>query len=121
MRIFPFRLVRPDADVPSDSYLVHSAFTLMLPLHLLYLTSILGYTRSALLKGLSIAMTEHLSSFGTPTDASSFPYFSLARVVLLLFFGLTCPALLWFAAVSLASCVIFIPFMDDTNHVLKVK
>ena len=82
------------------SYLVHSSFIVMFPLHLLYLTSRSGYTRSSLLKGLSLAITDQLSSSGTP--ASSFPYYSLARVSLLVFFGLTTPALLWFAAVSLA-------------------
>ncbi|KAF8350087.1 hypothetical protein F5887DRAFT_943715 [Amanita rubescens] len=83
-------------------YLVHSSFTVIFPLHILYLTSRSGYTRSALLKGLSLAITEHLSSSETST---SFPYYSFARVSLLLFFGLTCPALLWFAAVSLASLI----------------
>ncbi|KAK2461934.1 hypothetical protein APHAL10511_006397 [Amanita phalloides] len=82
-------------------YLVHSSFILVFPLHLVYLKATAGYTISSLAKGLSLAITDHLSSSGT--SPSSFPYHSFARLSLLLFLGLTCPALLWFVAVTLAS------------------
>ncbi|KAF8622464.1 hypothetical protein AX15_006985 [Amanita polypyramis BW_CC] len=77
-------------------YVVHSSFALIFPLHLIYLT-LTGYSTSSLLKGLSLAITDHLSS------SDSFPLYPLTRLSLLLFIGLTCPALLWFIAVSLAS------------------
>ncbi|KIL70856.1 hypothetical protein M378DRAFT_183429 [Amanita muscaria Koide BX008] len=79
-------------------YIVHSSFSLIFPLHLLFLRITSGHKISSLLKGLSLAIKDHLASSDT-----AFPLSSLIRLSLLLFVGLTCPALLWFASVSLAS------------------
>lgn len=86
----------------SPSYIVHSTFSLIFPLHLLYLKLTTPYTVSTILKGLSIAITKHL----TPNDAPHprrFPRTSFARLVVLMTVGVTYPGLLWFAAISLAS------------------
>ncbi|KAJ2920311.1 hypothetical protein MD484_g242, partial [Candolleomyces efflorescens] len=83
-------------------YLVHSTFSLIFPLHLLYLTITTQYSASSLLKGLSIAITHHL----TPRDAPrphKFPRAAFIKLVSLLTIGVTYPGLLWFAAVTLAS------------------
>ncbi|KAJ2921784.1 hypothetical protein H1R20_g15310, partial [Candolleomyces eurysporus] len=83
-------------------YLVHSTFSLIFPLHILYLTTTTQYSASSLLKGLSIAITHHL----TPRDAPRphrFPRAAFIKLVSLLTIGVTYPGLLWFAAVSLAS------------------
>ncbi|TEB35071.1 hypothetical protein FA13DRAFT_1438554 [Coprinellus micaceus] len=87
---------------PFSSYVVHSTFSLIFPLHLLYLKLTTPYTVSEILKGLSIAVTKHL----TPRDAPRphrFPRFAFVRLVSLLTIGVTYPGLLWFAAISLAS------------------
>ncbi|KAF9015142.1 hypothetical protein BDQ17DRAFT_1385929 [Cyathus striatus] len=80
-------------------YLVHSSFSIIFPLHLLYLTVTTKDSVTSLIKCLSIAITQHLA----PRGSSEFPYSRFTRLIFALTFGLTCPALLWFAAISLAS------------------
>ena len=60
------------------------------------------YTAAALLKGLNIAITDH-PSLGHKSTRSEFPRAKFLRLVLGLTFGITCPGLLWFSAVSLTS------------------
>jgi len=75
---------------------------MIFPLHVLYLLATTNYTAAALLKGLSIAITNHLSP-GHKSTRSEFPRAKFFRLMLGLTFGITCPGLLWFSAVSLAS------------------
>lgn len=85
----------------SSSYLVHSAFAIIFPIHLLYLITTTKYSATSILEGLGIAISSHLSS----REASStlrFPYAKFLRLILAMTLGVTVPALLWFAAVSLA-------------------
>ncbi|KAJ3499872.1 hypothetical protein NMY22_g19465 [Coprinellus aureogranulatus] len=86
-------------------YVVHSTFSLIFPLHLLYLKLTTSHTTSAILRGLSIAVTKHLVSEDTPRP-HRFPRVAFARLVFLLTIGVTYPGLLWFAAISLASTLI---------------
>ncbi|TFK41180.1 hypothetical protein BDQ12DRAFT_428998 [Crucibulum laeve] len=83
-------------------YVVHSSFFIIFPLHLLYLTTTTKYSASSLIKGLSIAITDHLSPLET-SGLSEFPFFKFSRLVIVLTVGVTYPGLLWFAAISLAS------------------
>jgi hypothetical protein len=80
------------------SYLVHSAFSLIFPLHLLYLLARTDCTSRTLFNSLRIAISEHLSGPGTP-----FPRRKFTLLVFALTVGITFPSLLWFAAISLAS------------------
>jgi len=83
-------------------YLVHSSFTIIFPLHLLYLLATTKYTAISLFKGLRITITNHLlDQRFTPTV--KFPYYKFFQLAMVLTAGITIPALLWFAAVSLAS------------------
>lgn len=83
-------------------YLVHSSFTIIFPLHLLYLLATTEYTAISLFKGLRFAITNHLIPDKSPTTVK-FPYYKFFRLAMILTVGITFPALLWFAAVSLAS------------------
>lgn len=83
-------------------YLVHSSFAIIFPLHLLYLLATTKYTTISLLKGLRIAITDHLLPDQRSTKIG-FPYYKFFRLTICLTIGITIPALLWFAAVSLAS------------------
>ncbi|RDB29309.1 hypothetical protein Hypma_015545 [Hypsizygus marmoreus] len=83
-------------------YLVHSSFSIIFPLHFLYLTSVTNYSASSLLNGLSIAIVNHLSPYER-SGSTKFPLGRFAQLVLALSVGITCPSLLWFAAISLAS------------------
>ena len=83
------------------SYLVHSSFSIIFPLHLLYLLATTDYTAAALLKGLNIAITNHLSPGHKST--TEFPRAKFFCLVLGLTWGITCPGVLWFSAMSLAS------------------
>jgi len=83
-------------------YLVHSSFTIIFPLHLLYLLATTKYNAISLFKGLRVAITNHLlDQRFTPTV--KFPYYKFFQLAIVLTAGITIPALLWFAAVSLAS------------------
>ena len=84
------------------SYVVHSSFSLIFPLHLLLLLATTTHTSSSLLKGLAIAISKHLSP-GEKFDPFRFPLQKFIRLTLAVTFGLTIPALLWFASVSLTS------------------
>ncbi|KDR84970.1 hypothetical protein GALMADRAFT_233487 [Galerina marginata CBS 339.88] len=83
-------------------YLVHSSFAIIFPLHLLYILGTTNYTTVSLLRGLSFAITNHLSP-GQKSAGFQFPRAKFIWLVLGCTLGITCPALLWFLAVSLAS------------------
>ncbi|KAF8974052.1 hypothetical protein BDZ97DRAFT_1778191 [Flammula alnicola] len=83
-------------------YLVHSSFAIIFPLHLLYLLATTNYTAVSLLKGLAFAISNHLEP-GQKSRGFQFPRAKFIRLVLGLTVGITCPALLWFLAISLAS------------------
>ena len=92
---------------PTYSYLVHSSFTLIFPLHLLCLLATTKYTVISLFNGLRTAIINHLCTDQRFTTVSlKFPYYKFFRLVFILTVGITIPALLWFAAISLASSVI---------------
>ncbi|CAE6521749.1 unnamed protein product [Rhizoctonia solani] len=83
-------------------YIAHSAFTLVLPVHLLYLKYSTGNSPSSYLSTLwSIIHTQILAP--ESTSSSKFPWTRYIIFVTLLTTGITCPALLWYASVSLAS------------------
>ncbi|KAJ7783762.1 hypothetical protein DFH07DRAFT_789030 [Mycena maculata] len=86
-------------------YLVHSAFAVIFPVHLLYLTlTNKNYTVSSLCNGLTIALANHLAPHQTSRPVTStFPRYKFLRLVLALTVGITYPGLLWFCAISLAS------------------
>lgn len=87
------------------SYLVHSSFTIIFPLHLLYLLVTTKHTAIPLLTGLRIAIANHLLPDQSVTTVK-FPYYKFFRLAMIMTIGITIPALLWFAAVSLASLVV---------------
>ena len=80
---------------------------IIFPLHLLYLLATTEYTTISLFKGLQFAITHHLLPDKRFTTVK-FPYFKFFRLAIILTVGITFPALLWFAAVSLASSVVFL-------------
>ncbi|KAH6917403.1 hypothetical protein BKA70DRAFT_1418152 [Coprinopsis sp. MPI-PUGE-AT-0042] len=83
-------------------YFVHSAFSFIFPLHLLYLKWTTGYSAFQITQGVLIAITKQLSPKSSAAPAT-LPKYKLARLLILLTVGITCPGLLWFAAISLAS------------------
>ncbi|TFK30423.1 hypothetical protein FA15DRAFT_662375 [Coprinopsis marcescibilis] len=83
-------------------YLVHASFSIIFPLHFVYLIWTTNHTAPAILKGLSIAISEHLSPKASG-QSPKFPLYRFLRLLAGLTLGITCPGLLWFAAISLAS------------------
>ncbi|KAH7910934.1 hypothetical protein BJ138DRAFT_1172832 [Hygrophoropsis aurantiaca] len=88
-------------------YVLHSSFIISLPLHLLCLMLTTKHKPRVLLKGLIIALALQLSSTKLGrSEPMRFSRFPLKRFILLAV-GITMayniPALLWFAAISLAS------------------
>ena len=92
-------------SAPIHSYLVHSSFMIIFPLHMLYLLATTKDTPTSLLTGLRIAITNHLLPDQNFTTVR-FPYYKLFILGISLTAGITVPALLWFAAVSLTSSVV---------------
>ncbi|KAH7344644.1 hypothetical protein B0J17DRAFT_636323 [Rhizoctonia solani] len=83
-------------------YIAHSAFTLVLPAHLIYLKLSTGISPSAYLSTLwSIMQSQILDPQSAPS--SKFSWIRYIIFVSLLTAGITCPALMWYASVSLAS------------------
>jgi hypothetical protein len=87
------------------SYIVHSAFALIFPLHLLFLVLTMPVSLEALLAGLSLAIKFHYA----PSDQnhlatlqSPFPRSRILRLITFLTLGITIPSLLWFVSVSLS-------------------
>jgi len=86
-------------------YVVHSTFAVIFPIHLLYLLVTTGYSTRNLLAGLSSAIKEHLSPLDSVRTSRSqpFPRHKFLVLILALTAGVSCPALLWFASITLAS------------------
>ncbi|CAE6463421.1 unnamed protein product [Rhizoctonia solani] len=83
-------------------YIAHSAFMLVLPAHLFYLKISTGIEPATYLSTLwSIMQTQILAPQSTPSSKFSWARYTV--FVTLLTAGITCPALLWYASVSLAS------------------
>ncbi|KAI0639445.1 hypothetical protein C8Q77DRAFT_64115 [Trametes polyzona] len=82
-------------------YIVHSSFSVLFPLHLLYLCVVSKYSLNELWISVLDAARRHL----TPKSASATTIFPTGRFYRLLAYlttGLTLPGLLWFIAVTLA-------------------
>jgi len=93
-------------SMDARSYIVHSSFAVMLPLHF----AMLAITSEAPLRtiwaGLVYALRQHLGTKPTPISASPpFPKWRFVRFLLPLTAGATIPGLLWFIAISLAPYV----------------
>jgi hypothetical protein len=86
------------------SYIVHSAFAIMCPLHFLFLMITSKDSLRATYKGLYFALTEHISAtrFDQPRE---FPLWGFIFLVVILAISIAVPALLWFVAVTLAPYV----------------
>ncbi len=100
-------LLHPDSTVHNSfmiSYIVHSSFSIIFPLHLLYFVVATKDTASSLLKGRALAISIHLAP-GQKYAAFRVPVAKFLPLALLLTVGITVPSLLWFAAVSLTSYV----------------
>ncbi|CAE6449465.1 unnamed protein product [Rhizoctonia solani] len=83
-------------------YIAHSAFTIVLPAHLIYLKFSTGISPSTYLSTLwTIMQTQILDPQSAPS--SKFSWTRYIIFVALLTTGITCPALMWYASVSLAS------------------
>ncbi|KAF8707691.1 hypothetical protein RHS03_03793, partial [Rhizoctonia solani] len=83
-------------------YIAHSSFAVVLPAHLLYLKYSTGNSPSSYLSSLWSIMQIHiLAPYSTP--GSKFPWTRYVVFISLLTIGITCPALMWYASVSLAS------------------
>lgn len=98
------------ADITSlhaVSYVAHSSFALVFPLHLLYLVLFTPIPALVYLSGLSAAIKIHLSgrTFDSPATMhdTTFPTIKFLLLVSWLTLGVTLPGLIWFAAISLAS------------------
>ena len=82
--------------------------TIVLPLHLLYLHFSTGEPISAYAHGLAIAVKRHLASVSDEelaerTKTSELPIKKFVLAILRCTVGITAPALLWFAALTLSS------------------
>lgn len=82
-------------------YVAHSSFTIIFPLHVLYLSSTTGTPLTAYFSTLRKALASRLTA--PASDRDSFPIHRLALLILALTAGINIPALLWYAAVSLTS------------------
>ena len=84
------------------SYLVHSSFLIIFPLHVTYLSLTTGRPVKDYVSDLSLAIKRHLAGNPTEPEDAKFPWPRFATRVGLMTVGVTLPALLWFCAVSLA-------------------
>lgn len=84
-------------------YIAHSSFIVVLPLHLLWLKWSTGNSISYYTKSLwSVMQHQILARQSTLQDDVEFPWTRYVVFVSLITAGMTCPALLWYASVSLA-------------------
>ena len=89
----------------SRSYIVHSTFAIIFPLHLIYLVLTTSASLESLLAGLSFAIKIHFAPVDKSRLAilqSTFPYGRFFRLTALLTVGLTLPSVLWFISVSMS-------------------
>lgn len=84
------------------SYVVHSSFSIIFPLHVAYLSITTGRPVRDYMRGLSLAIKRHIAGNRTETEDAKFPWPRFATMLGLMTVGVTLPGLLWFCAVSLA-------------------
>ncbi|KAG9100573.1 hypothetical protein FRC06_003952 [Ceratobasidium sp. 370] len=84
-------------------YIAHSAFTIVFPLHLLWLKWSAGNSISFYVQTLWDVM-QHQILIRQPStrEDPKFPWIRYIMFVSLITAGMTCPALLWYASISLA-------------------
>ncbi len=88
----------------TPSYVVHSSFAIIFPLHLLYLKATTSHSTRSLMRGLSMAISDHMRpSTSPPSSNPRFPYIRFACFILILTTICNTPGLLWFASITLAS------------------
>lgn len=87
-----------------SSYIVHSAFMIMCPLHFLFLSITSKESPRAFYHGLRLALAEHItpSFFDQP---GMFPTWGFIRLSVCLALAIAVPALLWFVAITYAPYV----------------
>ena len=103
-RVLSMRLDTCLAKIHLNSYIVHSAFAIICPIHFLYLTFTSSDSPRSIYRGLHLALSEQISAtrFDRPL---SFPTWGFIRLSTILAISVAIPALLWFIAVTLAPCV----------------
>jgi hypothetical protein len=103
--VFIPRILRSfSTKIHCRSYIVHSAFVVIFPLHVLYLVAFKKKSTRALLSGLSTAITVHMDpNQSRSTLSAPFPLRQFIHLSLMLATAYSLPALLWFASISLAS------------------
>ena len=84
------------------SYIVHSSFFIIFPLHVVYLSHTTGRPIKDYMSGLSLAIKRHISGNPTEPEDAKFPWQRFVTMLVLMTVGFTLPAILWFCAVSLA-------------------
>lgn len=105
--------ISSSAIQPPHSYVAHSSFALVFPLHLLYLVASSDKSAHFYLSQLSHTLASHFSQ--RREEQPSFPYTRLLYVVLLMLLGLTGPGLLWYCSVSMSS---YAAPSDSSPHVI---
>ena len=96
-----FALISTTYHLLAHSYIAHSSFTLIFPLHLAYLVCTTPYTSRYYI---GLAMATLRSHFSHPSSrTTSLPVNRIITTILLLTIGMSLPGLLWYIAVSLAS------------------
>lgn len=88
----------------AKSYIAHSSLSITLPLHLLYLKYTTRQSTASHIKRAIATLRHHLTPASTQSRA--FPTRRLIILLLCLTVGITMPAVLWYIAVLLASCVL---------------
>lgn len=84
------------------SYIVHSSFLIIFPLHVTYLSLTSGRPAKDYMSGLSLAIKRHIAGNLIEPDDVKFPWPRFATMLGLMTVGVTLPGLLWFCAISLA-------------------
>lgn len=84
------------------SYVSHSSFLTIFPLHVTYLSLTTGRPIRDYMSGLSLAIKRHIAENPAESDDAKFPWPRFATMLVLMTIGVTLPALLWFYSVSLA-------------------
>lgn len=110
MRFFKFVNGSSFANFSYLSYIVHSFFSIMFPVHFLYLSLTSKHSSRAIWRGLIYALKTHISPPIDGRPVSSFPTSKVARLILLMTAGMTFPGLFWFISVSLAPYVFILPW-----------
>ena len=110
------------------SYIAHSAMSIIFPLHLLYLHVSTPFPIRAYIRGLAVAAKNHLNkrSLTASPEVGRNTLFPVSRFLTIMTwctFGVTIPALLWFAALPLASYVSTywcLTHLNDSTYVVWV-